>query len=522
MRLCALLSVLAILVAGCASSASGAHGHQSSALQWGVVGTTDVPTLDPALASDATSISVASLIYGGLVRFDSHLRVHPDGARSWTISGGGTVYTFFLRHDLRFPDGRRVTASDFAAALRRSLGPEGSTGSAPFYLGLISHVGARGQTNEGRGITVVGPTTLRITLTHPSAHFLAELAFPASYVPELAMLGRYGPNWTDHAAGFGPFYVRVWQHSRYLTLQGNPHYYEGKPALKQITLRFYQDQQPAISAYQQGTLDVVSGFQAGETVAHGSAGMPVGIRRIPGLALDYLAFNTDRLPFFRLHARQAFASIWNPVMTTKALGDAAFAASTFLPPAFGVSSPRWQAIKKGSAYLALARYPQARGFPQVGLVIPQDPREFALANALSQAWNTKLGVHVFVRQLNLSSYSQLLNHHAFDLAIVRWGADYPDPQDFLGTQLGPSTDNVTGWSRRPYNQAVALADSYNPNDRRRMALFRQAARYAAGKVPLLPLDEPAQTALISPYLTHVELTPLGTLAGNWARAHFRG
>ena len=49
--------------------------------------------------------------------------------------------------------------------------------------------------------------------------------------------------WTDHAAGFGPYYVRVWQHSRYLTLQRNPYYYGGRPALRQITLRFYQDQQ---------------------------------------------------------------------------------------------------------------------------------------------------------------------------------------------------------------------------------------------------------------------------------------
>jgi ABC-type oligopeptide transport system substrate-binding subunit len=114
----------------------------------------------------------------------------------------------------------------------------------------------------------------------------------------------------------------------------------------------------------------------------------------------------------------------------------------------------------------------------------------------------------------------VLNARAFDLAIVRWGADYPDPQNFLATQLGSSTDNITGWVRTKYDKVVTLADSYRPTDPRRIALFRQAADLAALKLAILPLDEPAQSALISPDLANVELTPLGTITGVWTRAVF--
>ncbi|HEX6509200.1 MAG TPA: ABC transporter substrate-binding protein, partial [Chloroflexota bacterium] len=228
MRFTLFLCAVVLLIAGCASTGTNVTGgtlptvhHDRTTLQWGLVGVADVPTLDPALASDPTSITMASLVYGGLVRLDSRLRVQADGASRWTISRDGKTYTFFIRPGLRFADGRRVTAQDFASALRGALGPEGSAGTAPFYLQLIAGAGSPSL----RGITVVDPSTLRITLIRPAAHFLSELAFPASFVPDPSLLQRYGATWTDHASGFGPFMVKTWQHSKYVTLVRNPYFY---------------------------------------------------------------------------------------------------------------------------------------------------------------------------------------------------------------------------------------------------------------------------------------------------------
>src|SRR5579862_6608865 len=88
-----ILCLLTVLVTGCGSHAAirptPTPKIVPTTLRWGIAGVSDVPTLDPALATDATSIGLASLIYGGLVRLDSHLRVRPDGAARWSISGAG-------------------------------------------------------------------------------------------------------------------------------------------------------------------------------------------------------------------------------------------------------------------------------------------------------------------------------------------------------------------------------------------------------------------------------------------------
>ncbi|HEX8918166.1 MAG TPA: ABC transporter substrate-binding protein, partial [Chloroflexota bacterium] len=510
MRTLPFLLLLCVALTACADSSAKVivtPKPTTTTVQWGVVGVTDIPTLDPALASDSTSISLVSLIYGGLVRLDSGLHVRPDGAKRWTISRDGKVYTFFLRQNLRFPDGRRASAYTIAAALQRAMGSQGASGAAAAYLGLIAH-GTTGKNHrQVRGILPLDATTLRITLIQPAAHFLAELAFPSSYVPDPAVQRMYGSSWTDHAAGFGPFFVRVWKHSRYLTLQRNPYYYGGLPSLKLIKFRFYDAESSALSAFQNGTLDLVSGLPVGDSLGARVA----GATRIPALALDYLAFNTSRLPFFRTKAREAFAAEVTPSLVRGAMGSVAFPATQFLPRAFGLNVPLWRPTAVGRTYLLAARFTHPKRFPRITLVMLQDPNLYALAQKMAAGWKRALGVTVLLRQLNPSDYSAVLNARLFDLALIRWGADYPDPQDFLGTQLGTSPDNVTGWTRSAYQHEVLLADSYNPNDPRRLSFFAQAASSAAASVPILPLDQPAQTAVISPALKRVSLTALGTI-----------
>jgi ABC-type oligopeptide transport system substrate-binding subunit len=169
----------------------------------------------------------------------------------------------------------------------------------------------------------------------------------------------------------------------------------------------------------------------------------------------------------------------------------------------------------------MAHYSANKPLPTVTFAVPRDPPVFALAVALKNAWERALGVTILLHQLNAATYTAVLKARVFDLAIVRWGGDYPDLQDFLGTQLGASADNVTGWTTRQYDRTVQRAGALAPSDPTRLALFRAAARLAAQKLPILPLDVPAQTAVISPLLRGVELTPLGTIDGDWTRARFR-
>src|SRR5512136_1963355 len=74
-------------------------------------------TLDPALVEDSVSAEYVVQIFSGLVALDSNLEVVPDLAERWELSPDGRTYTFFLRQEARFYDGRAVTASDVKYSL---------------------------------------------------------------------------------------------------------------------------------------------------------------------------------------------------------------------------------------------------------------------------------------------------------------------------------------------------------------------------------------------------------------------
>src|SRR5215208_3201022 len=87
----------------------------------------DPRSLDPALSTDVPTGEVVSLLFDNLPQFDADARLTPGLPRTWEASAEGRVYTFHLRPNARFHDGRPIRAADVRASLLRALAP-GSTG----------------------------------------------------------------------------------------------------------------------------------------------------------------------------------------------------------------------------------------------------------------------------------------------------------------------------------------------------------------------------------------------------------
>ena len=79
--------------------------------------------LDPAFSTDIYSVTLIQQLFDGLVQFDSNLNVVPALATNWVVSSDGLVYTFTLRQDVRFHNGRLFTADDFVYSFTRILDP---------------------------------------------------------------------------------------------------------------------------------------------------------------------------------------------------------------------------------------------------------------------------------------------------------------------------------------------------------------------------------------------------------------
>lgn len=137
----------------------------------------DPPTLDPHLTTDATSATIIVEVFGGLVTIDSNLEVVPDLAESWDISGEGRVYTFRIRPDATFHDGKPVTAEDVRWSLERATNPLTQAPNVDQYLGDIVGVDRKiaGDALEISGVRVIDERTIEITIDQAKSFFLAKL-----------------------------------------------------------------------------------------------------------------------------------------------------------------------------------------------------------------------------------------------------------------------------------------------------------------------------------------------------------
>ena len=139
--------------------------------------------LDPAFANNVRDGQLCHAWGEGLVKFGDDTRLLPGLAESWEVNTDGTLYTFHLRKDAVFHNGRQVTAQDVLFSWHRALSPK-LTGSSQWFLSSVE--GARefmeGSAPRIEGLKAPGDHEIKVKLHEPIAFFLYMLTTPESFI----------------------------------------------------------------------------------------------------------------------------------------------------------------------------------------------------------------------------------------------------------------------------------------------------------------------------------------------------
>ncbi len=515
-------AVISMLLASCGSAPASATG---GTLRWSLEGVNELPALDPPLAGASQSVGVISLVFEGLVRLDSNLNVLPAGAESWDVKDGGKTFIFHIRKGLKFANGDPVTADDFAYSLNRAFSPDFANGNAGYYLSNI--VGStdvtQGKAKTITGVKVIDPQTLEIDLQIPSVYFLYQLTFPASFVVSKKAVEANPTTWTDTAFGTGAFMVKEWKHNQSVTLVPNPNYWLGKPQLQEIDMPFILDPATALKLYQTGELDIMGTYNFPTDQISAVSKSPE-FKQFNQFFVAYIGFNNAKAPFNDVRVRQAFAkAVDKATLINKVLESAVVQADTIIPPGmpgFNQASTQIQALNVADAkkLLADAGFADGKGFPKIAFTINnQDPNFAKIAAALQQMWKENLGVDVDINTEELAKFNDDLtatannptDPAALNFYISVWGADYPDPQNFVSQQLRTDVGNNNGhYSNVEFDKLVDQAD-VETDQAKRLSLYQQAEQIALTEVGWLPLYYGKANLLMRATVSGLVVTPQG-------------
>lgn len=529
-----LLVVALVTLAGCGNAPAAVDElPRGGELRWAGVGVQDLATIDPAHANEQQSITVMRLVFGGLVRLDENLMIQPDGAESWKVSDDGKTYTFTIREGLMFGDGTPVTAADFVYSIDRALSPETGAYGADY----MRHIVGAGDVIDGkaettRGVRAIDERTLEIELDEPVAYFISWLTSPQLFFVPKDLIEREGANWTEQAIGTGPFRVREWRHNEEIILEANPHYWGGMPGIDTIRMPFFQDSEKAYQEHRQGNLHISGNPQAGiPAVRVAEAQTLPDFQSAPALAVRYVGFNNQLAPFNNVSVRQAFVLAVDKVeLTEQVLSGTARPTDRILPQ--GMAGSQYSVVghefdpDAARAALQLAGYLSGQELPPITLAYGREGDNAKVAQTLERYWETTLGVDVTVEGLDLTLFSKRLDETYLDaenglqMYLSIWGADYPDPQNFLSQQLRTGLPNNNGhWSNSDFDRLVDRADRMGAQELRdeRMQLYNQAEQIAVKEVGWLPLYNPRMNIMMSPRVHGLVFTPQDVIAPDWTR-----
>ena len=478
----------------------------------------DPPTLDPHLAGDTTSAGVIVEIYSGLVALNTDLQLVPDVADRWEISEDGMTYTFYIRDNARFHDGKPITASDFKWSLERAASPDTASPVADTYLSDIVGVDdvLEGEATDIAGVRVIDDRTLQIEIDAPKAYFLAKLTYPTAYVLDRENVEAGGDSWTDAPNGSGPFRLAEYRVGERIVLERNENFYLEPPHLDSVIMNLAGGQSMAM--YENDEIDItgVGLFELDRVLDPTEPLNKELVIAPPSFTTFYIGFNATEPPFDDPKFRQALThAVDKDLIANEVL-------STLVTPAYGVLPPGFPGYNVdlvGLEYdpdlarqlLSESKYPDAETRPRIVVTVPGTGGSIGLdMEVVIEMWRQELGVEVEIQQVEWATYLQDLNADKFQaFGGSGWQADYPDPQDFLDILFHTdSKQNHTSYSN-PELDAILEQARTEPDVERRVELYHQAENLIVQDAPLLPLWYTGeQYVLIKDHIEDYRLTPM--------------
>lgn len=470
-------------------------------------------TLDPAISSEMSSHVYVMQIFSGLVKFDSQLRPTGDIAESWEISPDGKTYTFNLRKDVKFQDGRQATAADIKYSLERACRPATHSQTASTYLGDITGVNEMlsGATKEISGIQAVDPYTLRIMIDAPKAYFVSKLAYPTAFVVDHKN-AEASADWWQKPNGTGPYKLTKYNQGSLIILEPNQYFY-GQKATANVAYHILAG--TPMSLYETGKIDVVEISKDYIDRAMDPAGpFAEQLHVFPEFSLQYIGFNASKPPFDDPLVRQAFCLAVNKGRIIRLIQQNMVTKADGIIP---VNMPGYNKDVKVLGYDP-ARARELLSKSKYGTTLP--PITITVAGfggvdvedylgAVIQDWKRNLGADVTVRLLEPGAFHYNLKEEVDDMYALGWIADYPDPQNFLDTLFRTGSEyNDSHYSNKDFDNLIDKAAAEKDYDAR-MALYQKAEQIIIDDAPVMPLWFGKNHLLINPRVHNFSIDPLG-------------
>lgn len=517
------------------------------------MGPGDIPTLDPALATDTSSTQIIELTSVGLTRQDEETAdVLPGMAESWDVvnnEDGTQTMTFHLVSGIPWVrwngkeveqvldcegNPRYVTAYDFEYGILRTLKPETASDYA-YVLGFaIKGADAynAGETDDPTTVAVkaLDEKTLEITFKEQAAYNVNIAGmWVAHAMPKWLIEGddcteARGDKWTETGffQGYGPYTLKEWVHDSYITLVKNP-FWPGLPSvpvakIDEVTWTML-DEVPAFAEYEAGNLDVAGVPLADIDRVKADPELSQQLVIGPVMCTYYYGFNTKAKFVDDPRVRRALSmAIDRQSLIDNVLKGGQEPAQWFSRPGLtGAPTPEKYPdlgvkFDPEKAKAELQSYLDEKGLTvadlDITLMFNTSSGHQKIAEAIQQMWKEYLGLDVKLANQEWKVYLETIRDPQATPQIWRlgWCQDYPDANNFLrevptkGGSANPAEGGGFNWENPKFEELVVQA-ARETDPQKRVDLYAQAEQILVYEdAVMIPIYWYTRVTVTKPYV----------------------
>ena len=456
---------------------------------------TEPESLDPALITGVPESRIVAAIFEGLIELDPKtLDPRPAVAKSWDVSEDRLTYTFYLRPEAKWSDGKGVTATDFLQSWERVLNPK--TAAAYAYqlfpiLGAEQYQQGKLKDFEKVGIKKLDSHTLEIKLKSACPYFLDLIAFHTLFPVRTDLINSHGGRWThpENFVGNGPYKLKSWKPRQKIILVQNPHYWDlAFCKLEKITVLPYDDLDTAYQLFTKGKIHWLPGLPLAKL---DEIKLNPDYYASPYLGTYFYRFNVTKPPFDDVRVRKAFSlAIDRRVITKFVLKGGQQPATWFCPPVGGYKPVKGLAYNKELARRLLKDAGYGEGgkpFPNVEIFYNTSESHKMVAQTIVQQWKRNLGIQVVLRNMEWKILLNEMDNLNYQIIRSSWIGDYGDPNTFFDMFVTNGGNNRTGWSNNLYDKLLESAQKEKDKSKRFQFFQKMEKILVEEEFPIIPI-----------------------------------